>query len=148
MKNESAFPFVPVLGRGAFGRAVLEGQSRTFPLEQGGVYPLTCGFSAACGRADVVVSYHAIHTQTNQGGRFRLTGVPAGSQELSAWHPLFEEKTQVVDVVEGGNKPDNPGDRAARRRGDRDGVLCVRRRCARSSTGGSRERSRLTSGAR
>ena len=101
VKNESAFPFVPVLGRGTFGRAVLEGQTRTFPLEQGGVYPLTCGFSAACGRADVVVSYHPIHTQTSQGGRFRLVGVPAGSQELSAWHPLFAEKTQVVDVVEG-----------------------------------------------
>ena len=101
VKNESEFPFVPVLGRGAFGRALTEGQSRSFPLEQGGVFPLTCGFSASCGRSDVIVSYHPIHTQTAELGRFRLVGVPAGSQELSAWHPLFEETTEVVEVPEG-----------------------------------------------
>ena len=101
VKNESSFPFVPVLGRGSFGRAVMQGQSRSFPLEQGGVYPLTCGFSAACGRSDVVVGYHSIHTQTEGGGRFRLEGVPVGSRELSAWHPLFRENTRMVEVTEG-----------------------------------------------
>jgi hypothetical protein len=92
VKNESDYPFLPTIGRAPMMQAVLPGQTRSFPLQEGGVHTLSCGFAAPCGRTDVIVVYHPLHTVTGEGGRFRLKGLPADhSLELHAWHPLFED---------------------------------------------------------
>lgn len=101
LKNETDYPFMPVMGGGGLAQALLADQTRSFPLDQGGVKTLSCTFAAACGRTDVVVLYHPLHTVTSDAGRFRLE-VPAGEElEVHAWHPLFQEASATVTVAAG-----------------------------------------------
>jgi hypothetical protein len=100
--NETDHPFLPRQGAAAFMEMVGRGESRSFELEQGGVTTIDCGFGTDCGRTDVVVLYHPVHTTTSADGRFRLDNVPPGeSVEIHAWHPLFEEASATVAVVAG-----------------------------------------------
>lgn len=102
VRNETDYPFLPQLGRSPFMQALLQGQSRTFPLSEGGIQSVTCGFTAPCGRAEVFVLYHPVHGVTDAEGRFRLERVPAGAEiTLGAWQSLFEPVSTRV-VVEPG----------------------------------------------
>ena len=99
--NETDYPYMPVTGNAGMAQALMRGESRTIPLDQGGVKGLGCTFTAPCGRAEVVVLYHPVHTLTGEAGRFRLE-VPAGEEiEIHAWHPLFEEASETVTVEAG-----------------------------------------------
>jgi len=103
--NDSPYPFLPTFGRIPFMQALPRGEGRREVLGQGGVFPLTCGFAAPCGRSEVVVVYHPVHTVTDATGRFRLEGVPADQEiEIHAWHPLFEEAVATVRVAPGGTQ--------------------------------------------
>jgi hypothetical protein len=83
-------------------QALMKDETRDFPLETGGIYNVTCGFAAPCGRTDVVVVYHPVHAVTGADGHFRIENVPAGQEvELHAWHPLFEEVMARVTVAAG-----------------------------------------------
>lgn len=100
--NETDHPFLPARGDDPFSQSLVEGQSRTTELERGGVGHVGCQVGTACGRTDLIVLYHPVHTITGEGGRFRMSNVPAG-QEISvhAWHPLLEESSVTVEVAEG-----------------------------------------------
>ncbi len=103
ISNRDDYPFLPKVGRTPLIRTVLPGGSQTTELEQGGVVPVTCGFAAPCGRAEVVVLYHPVHTVTGEGGRFRIENVPADQDvQIAAWHPSFtgrlERATATVNV--------------------------------------------------
>lgn len=99
--NETDYPFMPVSAGAGMAQALMRGESRTIPLDQGGVKGFGCTFTAACGRTEVVVLYHPLHTLTAEAGRFRLE-VPAGEEiEIHAWHPLFEEAKETVTVPAG-----------------------------------------------
>lgn len=101
--NRTDFPFLPVFGAaGGMMQALLYEQSRDIELDRGGVWPLNCGFGAPCGRADVVVLYHPVHTLTDDEGRFRIENPPSGENlRLSAWHPLLREAAVEITVRAG-----------------------------------------------
>ena len=103
--NKTDYPFLPVSGKAAFARGLLKDESRTIPLERGGVTSVTCAFASPCGRTDVIVQYHPLHDITGEGGRFRIEGVPVGEGgaklRVHAWHPLFEEASTELRVAAG-----------------------------------------------
>lgn len=102
--NESDYPFLPDFGTGMM-QAILRGDSREVELGMGGVRTLTCGWGALCGRAEIVTLYHPLHDITAAHGRFRIEGVPPGDAiRVSAWHPLFQEAAEVVDVTVGATR--------------------------------------------
>ncbi len=87
LTNRTDYPFLPTLGSGGgFLQALLHDQTRDLPLDHPGVQQLTCGFAAPCGRTDIVVLMHPVHTVTTRTGEFRLVA-PVGSLELHAWQP-------------------------------------------------------------
>lgn len=101
LSNESDYPFMVAVGRTSFMEGLLHGSPRRIPLDQGGVQAIRCGFAAPCGRTDVVVVYHPVHTVTGEGGRFELE-VPADQDvEIHAWHPLFRDATVTTRVARG-----------------------------------------------
>ena len=101
--NETDYAFLPTMGEAAFMQALPQGQSREFDLERGGINTMQCGFSAPCGRADIIVVYHPVHGTTGEDGSFVLENVPADQPVvLHAWHPLFEDASVETRVSEGG----------------------------------------------
>lgn len=93
---------LPVLGPSHFMEVLPEGQSREFPLEQGGIFTMHCAFAAPCARTDLVVLYHQVHTLSGEGGRFELQ-IPADQEvEIVAWHPLFSYARGTIRVDENG----------------------------------------------
>lgn len=103
--NRDAHPFLPRLGESPFMQALLQGQGRTFPLDRGGVQFVGCGFAGACGRTDIVVVHHDVHTITGADGHFRMENVPADQEVvLHVWHPLFVENQLAVTVERGGSR--------------------------------------------
>ncbi len=102
LTNETDYPFMPTMGGGGLMQAVLYQNSREFPLDRGGIFSMTCGFAAPCGRSDIVVVFHPVHTVTGEGGVFRMENVPADEDvSIHAWHPLFEDVSQTVRVGAG-----------------------------------------------
>jgi len=103
--NDSAFPLLPGLGSDSFNQALIQGQSRDMKLATGGVKSLRCGFSAPCGRSDVVVLSHSYFAVTDGQGEFRIEGFPADETvRINAWHPLFEDVSADVRVSRGEEK--------------------------------------------
>lgn len=99
--NETNYPYMPNLGTGML-QAVLHRQSREMELAQGGMRTLDCGFTASCGRAEIVTLYHSLHTVTGEDGRFRIENVPANDElRVGAWHPLFREAGQRLTLEPG-----------------------------------------------
>jgi len=102
LTNETEYPFLPVLGGANQMVALLHGEQREIVLDEGGVKSLTCGFAAPCGRLDIVVSFHPVHTLTEEDGSFTLENVPAGQEvELHVWHPLFQETRHTLTLERG-----------------------------------------------
>jgi hypothetical protein len=98
--NESDYPFLPTLGSRRFMQALQKGQSREIALDRGGTQSLRCGFAAPCGRTEVIVQYHPVHTVTGADGTFRIENVPPGEEVVvHAWHPMLKEAKQSVGPV-------------------------------------------------
>ncbi len=101
--NESDYPFLPTLGPSPFLQALPKGQSRTFPLPQGGVTTLYCGFNVPCGWTGVIVQHHPVFAVTKPDGSFRIEQVPIEGDEITihAWHPLLAEASQRIEPKPG-----------------------------------------------
>jgi hypothetical protein len=105
VRNDVDYPFMPTLDQYPVARTLTRGQTYEVALDKPGVLPLLCGFTAPCGRADVVVMLHPFYTVTDASGSFRFPAFPDGeSVTLSAWHPLFRETKQEVKVERGEHK--------------------------------------------
>jgi hypothetical protein len=96
---------MPTFRKTAVARTITSGQSQDYPLDQPGSFPLRCGFTAPCGRTEVMVMLHALHATSDAEGRFRMQDVPADEPfVISAWHPLFQEAKADVRVAPGETK--------------------------------------------
>jgi len=105
VRNEVDYPFMPGLGQQPVARTLSRGQTYDVVLDKAGVNPLLCGFTAPCGRTDVVVMLHPYYAVTDATGRFRFEDFPAGETvALSAWHPLFQESRQELRVEPGAHQ--------------------------------------------
>lgn len=102
LKNEADYPFLPELGKARLLQMLLKGETREIKLEQPGILELGCGFAAACGRTDVMVFHHPVHTVSGKAGQFRMVNVPVQDGiVLHAWHPLFQGASKKVNVEAG-----------------------------------------------
>lgn len=103
--NALDYPFMPTYGDSPVVRTLVRGQTYEAPLDKPGVSPLLCGFTAPCGRTDVVVMLHPLATVSDAQGKFRFDKFPADEDvTLSAWHPLFNEARVQVRVAAGETK--------------------------------------------
>ena len=102
VRNALNYPFMPTYGPNPVVRTLIMGQTYEVTLDNPGVAPLLCGFTAPCGRTDVVVMMHPLHTTTDAQGKFKLENFPAGETvKLSAWHPLVQESAIEVKLEPG-----------------------------------------------
>jgi hypothetical protein len=105
VKNTMNYPFMPAYAQEGMARTLLPGQTYDVKLDKPGVDSLRCGFTAPCGRTDVVVMLHPLYVVTDAEGKFRFDAFPADeSVVLSAWHPLFQETKQQIRVQAGEHK--------------------------------------------
>ncbi|HKU43440.1 MAG TPA: hypothetical protein VJR89_35000 [Polyangiales bacterium] len=105
LKNEVQFPFMPTYGANAYNETLTPGQSKALRLEKAGVDNVLCGFTAPCGRTDVVVVRHPVFAVTDDKGVFKIEQFPADETvKLSAWHPLFQDTNISVKVNRGETK--------------------------------------------
>jgi hypothetical protein len=103
--NRVNFAFMPSYEAAAAVRSLIPGQTYDVPLNAQGVKPLLCGFTAPCGRTDVVVLLHPFYVVTDAQGHFRFDDFPTGEEvSLSAWHPLFQESRVTLRVEPGEHK--------------------------------------------
>ena len=83
---------------GAFDLGLYKhGATRAAPFQRPGVYPIYCNIHHRM-VSFVVAVPTPWATQPDADGRFALTGVPAGSYVLHAWHERAGEVTQQVEV--------------------------------------------------
>jgi hypothetical protein len=126
LKNEVQFPFMPTYGANAYNETLTPGQSKAMRLDKAGVDNVMCGFTAPCGRTDVVVVRHPVFAVTDDTGMFKIEDFPADETvQVNAWHPLFQDATRSVKVGRGETKniefvltplpqkPEQPAQRAA-----------------------------------
>jgi hypothetical protein len=105
VKNLVKFPLFPGLGSDSFNQSLSFDQARDIPLDTGGVKIMTCGFTAPCGRTDVIVLAHPYFAVTDEQGEFRIDDFPADETvRINAWHPLFSEVFETVRVAHGETK--------------------------------------------
>lgn len=105
LTNKVDFPFMPSFGPTAVVRTLSNGQSFEFPLTQGNVESLRCGFTAPCGRTDVITVYHPVFDVTDASGTFTIENFPADQGvKVHAWHPLFKEVEVTVQIGLGETK--------------------------------------------
>jgi hypothetical protein len=99
LTNETDYPFFPDVGDGMLQ---YQTEPREIALDRGGVRTIQCGFTAPCGRLDLITLYHPVHTISAEDGRFRIENVPAGQPvRVTAWHPLFAETFVMTEAVAG-----------------------------------------------
>jgi hypothetical protein len=105
VKNEVNYPLLPGMGTDSFNQTLNQGQSRDIALDTGGVKLLMCGFTAPCGRTDIIVLAHPFAAVTDEKGEFRIDDFPADETlRLNAWHPLFSETSITTRVASGETK--------------------------------------------
>ncbi len=105
LKNEVQFPFMPTYGANAYNETLTPGQSKAFRMDKAGVENVLCGFTAPCGRTDVVVVRHPVFGVTDATGMFKIEDFPVDETvQVNAWHPLFQDATVSVKVGRGETK--------------------------------------------
>jgi hypothetical protein len=105
LKNEVQFPFMPTYGPNAYNETLTPGQNKALRMDKAGVDNVLCGFTAPCGRTDVIVLRHPVFTVTEASGDFKIENFPADETvRVSAWHPLFKDEAISVKVGRGETK--------------------------------------------
>jgi len=96
---------MPAYGPPAEIRTLIPGQTYEVTLDKLGSSPLLCGFTAPCGRTDVVVLSHSLAALTDEQGNFHIDSFPAGERvTVSAWHPLLTASETQVELAPGETK--------------------------------------------
>jgi hypothetical protein len=99
LRSTTNYPFMPSLGTSNITETLIKGQEQVIALDRGGIQTILCGFTAPCGRTDIIILYHSLATITDAQGAFRLDKVPAGETiTVNAWHPLFRETNVSLSV--------------------------------------------------
>jgi hypothetical protein len=98
VRNQVDYPFMPAYGAVDTVKTLIPGQTYDVVIDKPGIATVACGFTAPCGRTDVVTLQHAFAALSDDQGNFRFDPFPADEPiTLSAWHPLFQEaKVEVV----------------------------------------------------
>jgi hypothetical protein len=105
VRNTVNYPFMPTYRERGMARTLSPGQTYDVALDKPGVQPLLCGFTAPCGRTDVVVLLHPLYATTGVQGNFKLEGLPPDEDlTINAWHPLFQESKLQVRLGSGEHK--------------------------------------------
>lgn len=99
LENRDAFPFAPLYGPAYGAKPLWRGERLFVPIYPASIEPVSCSPDAPCGRSDVVVFHHPVHTVTGELGAFEIQGFPAAELvRLTALHPLFESSETTVWV--------------------------------------------------
>jgi len=102
LENHDAYDFEPLIGPSYEGTVLRRGKTLERPLIASGIDIVQCTLGAPCGRADVLVFHHPVHTVTDDNGQFRIANFPAGELvRVTAWHPLFEPSETFVWIEPG-----------------------------------------------
>lgn len=102
LENRDAYDFEPLIGPTFKGQVLRRGKTLERPLISSGIDIIQCTLGAPCGRTDVLVFHHPVHTVSDQAGRFRIENFPAGELvRVNAWHPLFEPTETFVWIEPG-----------------------------------------------
>jgi hypothetical protein len=105
MSNEVNYPLLPTYGANAYNETLVPGQTKSHRLDKPGVDNVLCGFTAPCGRTDVVTIHHPVYAISDATGTFRIESFPTDETvKLSAWHPLFSEASVSIKVASGETK--------------------------------------------
>lgn len=103
--TEADFPFMPGYGPPSQLKTLIRGQTYDVDLKTLGASPVMCGFTAPCGRTDVVVLSHTMAALTDEHGKFRIDSFPPGERvTVSAWHPLLQPSEVQVEIAPGETK--------------------------------------------
>ena len=78
----------------------VKGSRSTRQLERPGVYVIKCDIHGWM-QAFVRVDLHPYHAVSDEGGHFRIEGVPAGSYTLEVWHEKLGSRATEVRVEDG-----------------------------------------------
>ena len=104
LENHDAYAFEPLLGPAYEAQALPRGEPLERPLIASGLDIVQCSLGAPCGRADLIVFHHPVHTVSDDAGTFRIPNFPAGELvRVTAWHPLFEPSETYVWLDPGGH---------------------------------------------
>jgi plastocyanin len=71
-------------------------------LTEPGLVSLKCDAGHTWMQAFIQVLPHRLFAVTDEAGKFRIAGVPAGSHKVKVWHEKLGERMGLVDVKEGG----------------------------------------------
>ena len=105
IRNEINFPFMPSVAQEQRLETLMPGQTKEVPLQESGVSIVLCGFTAPCGRTDLVVLHHPLYAVTGEDGNFRIENFPADETvNLNNWHPLFESAQLELRLQQGETK--------------------------------------------
>jgi len=103
--SEIKYPFMPGYGPPSQLKTLIPGQTYEVELNALGASPLMCGFTAPCGRTDVVVLSHTYAAVTDEQGSFRIDSFPADEHvKVSAWHPLLTATETELQIAAGETK--------------------------------------------
>jgi hypothetical protein len=105
VRNTVNYPFMPTYRERGMARTLSPGQTYDVALDKPGVQPLLCGFTAPCGRTDVIVLLHPLYAKTDANGKFKLESLPPDEDlTINVWHPLFQDSRQQVHLTSGEHK--------------------------------------------
>jgi hypothetical protein len=103
--TEVQYPFMPGYGPPSQLKTLIPGQTYDVDLSTLGASPLTCGFTAPCGRTDVFVLSHTMAALSDEHGKFRIDSFPPAERvTVTAWHPLLQQSEIQVEVAPGETK--------------------------------------------
>jgi hypothetical protein len=102
LENKDAYGFEPLIGPAYESHALPRDKVLKFPLVASGIDVVQCSLGAPCGRTDLLVFHHPVHTVSDDKGHFTIKNFPAGELvRVTAWHPLFEPTETFVWIDPG-----------------------------------------------
>lgn len=102
LENLDDYGFEPLVGPAYESKPLPKGKSLKIPLVASGIDAVQCSLWAPCGRTDLLVFHHPVHSVSDARGHFTIKNFPAGELvRVTAWHPLFEPAETFVWIDPG-----------------------------------------------